>query len=182
MDARDLHGVKIAAVGPSTAAAVQTLGLRPDLVPREFVAEAIVAEFQDRGITPRRVLALRSDIGREALADGLRKMGAQVDEVVAYQTKAPNDSGKQARSAYRAEDGGIDYTTFTSSSGVKNLVDLLDGDPALINSSTVVCMGPVTAAKARELGVRVDLMAAEQTIYGLVQAVLDHASKTEMRR
>ncbi|MEX0763405.1 MAG: uroporphyrinogen-III C-methyltransferase [Dehalococcoidia bacterium] len=177
MDARSFHGVNVAAVGPSTAAAVKEIGIRPDLVPDQFVAEAVVAEFERRGYRPRRVLALRSNIGRETLPEGLRNMGAQVDEVVAYETKAPQDSAEMARAAYAEEQGGIDVTTFTSSSGVTNLLNLLDGDAGVVNSSTVACIGPITAEAARGLGVRVDIVGNEQTIDGLVKAVLEYTER-----
>lgn len=173
IDSRALAGVNIAAVGTSTAAAVrESLSINPDLVPDRFLAEEVAAEFKKRGINPTKVLHPRSDIGRESLPNALREMGAEVDEVAAYSTVKPDTSAEEARAAYAA---GIDYTTFTSSSGVKNLLELFDGDPGSINSSRVACIGPITADSCRDSGIRIDVTADEQTINGLVNAVLADA-------
>ena len=118
------------------------------------------------------MLHLRSSIGRETLPDGLRGLGARVDEAVAYETRSPESSGEQARAAFSPENGGIDVTTFTSSSTVKSLAALLGGDVSLINSTLVACMGPVTAGTARGLGIRVDVTAGEQSIEGLVDSIV----------
>ncbi|HAG55311.1 MAG TPA: hypothetical protein DCL17_02780, partial [Dehalococcoidia bacterium] len=115
------------------------------------------------------------DIGGEALTIGLRELGSQVDEVIAYSTRIPPDTGDLARDAYEE---GIDFTTFTSSSTVKNLVGLLGGSPDLINTSKTVIIGPVTAETAVELGVNIDIQAAEQSIDGLVAAITSLVSGT----
>jgi uroporphyrinogen-III synthase len=178
IDARALADVSVAAIGPATAATVQELlAVRPDLVPAEFVSEAVVGEFKDRGVKGKRVLLVRSDIGRDVLAQGLRELGAHVDEVVAYETKAPADSPEKARRAFSEEEGGIDVVTFTSSSSVENLVKLLERDSKLIDGAITACMGPVTAARARQLGLRVDIVPQEQTMEGLVNAIVEHVSK-----
>ena len=172
LDARALGGVKFAAVGPATAQALADMGIRADLLPGDYLAAAVVEEFRRAGFRGGSVLHLRSSIGRETLPDGLRGLGARVDEVVAYETRSPEDSGEQARAAFSPENGGIDVTTFTSSSTVKSLAALLGGDVNLINSTLVACMGPVTAGTARELGIRVDVTAGEQSIEGLVESIV----------
>ena len=131
---------------------------------------------QTDGITPKHVLFPRSEIGRETLASGLRELGSNVDEIVAYSTESPNDSGDLARAAYEE---GIDFTTFTSSSTVRNLVDLLGGSPDLINTSKTVIMGPITAGTAQELNVNNDIEAEEQSIPGIVKAILTHSTAPE---
>ena len=179
IDARALATTSIAAVGPATAACVsELLSIRADLVPAEFISEAVVEELRQRGVKGKKVLLVRSDIGRDVLETGLGALGAQVESVVGYETKAPEDSADQARKAFA---GGIDVVTFTSSSSVENLVKLLDGDVALINSATTACMGPVTAAKAAELNVRVDLVAGEQTMDSLVGAIEAHVASSAAR-
>ena len=172
LDTRALGHVRVAAVGPATAAALAKIGIRPDIMPERFDAMELVAKFEALEISPRRVLFPRSSIGKETLPDGLRALGVRVDEVVAYVSRTPNGSGAAAVKAYEA---GVDVTTFTSSSSVKNLMELLGGDPALINGSTVACIGPVTAETARGLGIEVDLMAEEQTIDGLVRTLVEAA-------
>jgi uroporphyrinogen-III synthase len=173
LDSRSLAGVKVATVGPATARAVEEiLAIGPDLVPKQFLAEEVAAEFTRRGIAPHKVLHPRSDIGRESLPQALREIGAEVTEVTAYRTVRSETSSEDASAAYAA---GIDYTTFTSTSGVKNLLEIVDGEPEVINSSRVACIGPITADSCREAGIRVDVLADEQTIDGLVTAVLDDA-------
>ena len=172
LDSRAFHNAKIAAVGPSTSRALAAIGLRADLVPDRFDADALVDKFEDEKSLPTRLLFPRSAIGREALPTRLREMGVRVDEVTAYETKMPETSGAEARAAYEA---GIDVTTFTSSSSVKNLVALMGGDVELINGTLVACMGPITAEAAKESGIRVDLMAERQTIDGLVEAIVNAA-------
>jgi uroporphyrinogen III methyltransferase/synthase len=178
IDARAFAGVSVAAIGPATAASVQELlAIRPDLVPAEYVSESVVAEFRTRPVKGGRVLVVRSDIGRDVLAQGLRELGAHVDEVVAYETKAPEDSADKARLAFSDDEGGIDIVTFTSSSSVDNLVRLLGRDSRLIDNAVTACMGPITAGRARQLGVRVDIVATEQTMEGLVGAIVDHFAR-----
>jgi uroporphyrinogen III methyltransferase/synthase len=177
IDARAFVGVSVAAIGPATSASVQELlSIRPDLVPAEFVSEAVVEEFRNRGVKGKRVLVVRSDIGRDVLANGLKDIGAKVVEVVGYETKSPADSAAQARRAFSVEEGGIDIVTFTSSSSVENLVKLLERDSKLIDNAITACMGPVTAGRAKQLGLRVDIVSTEQTMEGLVKAIEDHVA------
>lgn len=174
LDSRALSATSVAAVGPATASSVrELLGIKADLVPSEFISESVVEEFRRRDVSGQKVLLVRSDIGRDVLETGLKEIGASVDAVVGYETKAPEDSPDQARRAFA---DGIDVVTFTSSSSVENLVKLLGGDVSLINSATTACMGPVTAARASELKVRVDLVAGEQTMESLVGAIEAHAA------
>lgn len=167
-DARAFHATKIAAVGPATSRALQNIGLTADLVPDRFDADALLGKFKALPQRPSRILFPRSAIGRESLVNGLRDMGVEVAPVVAYETRMGESSGEQARAAYA---DGIDITTFTSSSSVENLVNLLNGDVAVVNGSTVACIGPVTADTARANGIDVDLMAESQTIDGLVEVI-----------
>ena len=111
------------------------------------------------------VLLPGADIGRDVLAKGLTEQGAKVERVAAYRTVTPENAGKDAR---------VDAITFTSSSTVRNLVDILGGDKSVLESSLIACIGPVTAGTARELGLRVDLVADEHTVEGLVEALTTH--------
>jgi uroporphyrinogen-III synthase len=154
---------KVAAIGPKTAEALRSRGAGVQLMPEEFRAEAILDEIGE--VDGQYVLLPRADIARPALAKGLRAMGAQVDEVTAYRTIR----GQPPRTAFDALRAKVDIVTFTSSSTVRNFValtqDLDYGDPL------IVCIGPVTAGTARELGLRVDGMAKEYTIEGLLEAL-----------
>ncbi len=172
LDGRAFAGVKVAAVGPATGVTVrQELGVAPDLVPEEYVSDAVLREMDAIGMDGKRVLVVGSDIGRDVLPDGLRELGAMVDRIIGYETKAPEDSGQQVRAAFAGP--GIDITTFTSSSGVDNLVDLTGG-PELINATVTACMGPITAERARERGLRVDIVAPERTMESLSWAILEY--------
>ena len=163
--------MKFAVNGPSTAKALSELGITADLMPARYLASELVNSLKNEGSTPKNVLFPRSEIGRETLAKGLRHMGSTVDEVTAYSTESPGDTGELATKAYEE---GVDFTTFTSSSTVKNLVDLMGGNLDLINTSKTVIIGPITSETARELGVNVDLQAEEQSTDGIVKAITKH--------
>ena len=150
------------------------MGIRPDLSPQVYAASRLVDAFAAEGVRSGRALCLRSDIGRETLPDGLRTIGLEVHEVVAYRTEMAPESSEAAREALRGGARGVDATTFTSSSTVTNLVRLLDGDIEPVNRTVVACIGPVTARTARDQGIRVDVVAKPQTIEGLVDSLVDH--------
>jgi uroporphyrinogen III methyltransferase/synthase len=174
LDGRAFADVKIAAVGPATGVAVRSeMGITPDLVPDEYVSDAVLRDLKALGVDGRRVLVVGSDIGRDVLADGLETLGAAVDRVVGYETHRPDDSVDQVSAAFA--DPGIDITTFTSSSGVDNLLDLACG-PDQINKTVTAAMGPITAERARERGLRVDIVAPERTMQSLAGAIVEHFS------
>jgi uroporphyrinogen III methyltransferase/synthase len=176
IDSRELSHLKFGVNGPSTARALTEIGINADAIPDQYLASAMVELLKTDGITPKNVLFPRSEIGRETLATGLRELGSNVDEVVAYSTESPNDTGDLARAAYEE---GIDFTTFTSSSTVRNLVDLLGGSPDLINASKTVIIGPITTETAKELNVNNDIEAEEQSIPGIVKAILSYVTASE---
>jgi uroporphyrinogen III methyltransferase/synthase len=167
-DLRLLEGPRLAAIGPATAQVLRAYGLRVDFVPAVYVAEEIVAGIGD--VRGQRLLLPRAAKVRQALAQGLRAKGALVDEVVAYRTTAASSGNLQAILG----NGKIDILTFTSSSTVRNLAAALSGRPPAeaLTGILVACIGPVTARTAQELGIRVDVVAGEHTIEGLVEAVV----------
>ncbi len=161
--------VCIAAIGPATAAALQAVGIAPQFVPGEYVAEAIAEGIGD--VQGRRVLLPRADIAREALAVELRRKGAEVDEIAAYRTVVrPPDAEALARAL--AEHPEV--ITFTSSSTVRGFVASLGGaDPAeALRGVVVACIGPITAQTAREAGLSPQIVAETYTMPGLVQAII----------
>jgi uroporphyrinogen III methyltransferase/synthase len=173
-DARIFDGAQLAAIGPVTAQALASRGLRADLVPDQYVAEAILEEIGPIG--GLRVLLPRADIARPALSEGLRQAGGEVDEVAAYQT-VPASSDDVRRIREMLEAGEIDVLTFTSSSTVRNFVKAMGAVPHLPSGTVVACIGPVTAQTATELGLPVDVSASEHTIEGLLSALLDHIGR-----
>jgi len=157
--------VKIAAIGPATAAALNRQSITPDLVPKVYTAEGVLEAFDQIGpVAGQRFLLARADIARKALAKGLIERGAYVDEVATYRT-VPIQRGPQPPPA--------DIVTFTSSSTVQGYVNCLGGcSPAeALNGSQVVCIGPITAATAKELEVPVSAVADEYTIEGMLETL-----------
>jgi uroporphyrinogen-III synthase len=170
-----LAHLAIGAIGPATASALAQRGLHASFIPTAYVAEAILAEIGD--MAGRRILLPRADIAREALAVGLREKGATVDEIAAYRT-VPGPGARELADLLRA--GSPDAITFTSSSTVRYLLGglaeagLARPDAcALLNSAAIVCIGPITAATARDEGLRVDAVAREYTTEGLVAALVE---------
>jgi uroporphyrinogen III methyltransferase / synthase len=164
---------KVAAIGPATAEALQRVGLRVDVVPEEFRAEALIEAISDESLVGKRVLIPRAKVAREVLPERLRGAGAEVVVPPAYET-APSSEGKD-QLAGELEAGRIDCVTFTASSTVDNFVAAFGTDEAagLLAGTRIACIGPITADAARRHGLEVDTEAAEYTIPGLVQAVLD---------
>ncbi len=162
-------GLRLAAIGPATAQALEEQGLRVALVPHRYIAEAILEDIGP--VADLHILLPRADIARKALADGLRVQGAQVDEVTAYRTVSA--AGDELLPAGLAE--GIDIATFTSPSTVHGFVALLEaaGRPVaqVLAGATVACIGPITARAAEEAGLRVDVVAQEHTVEGLLNDI-----------
>jgi uroporphyrinogen-III synthase len=122
------------------------------------------------------VLLPGSDIGRDVLAAGLTDLGARTQRVAAYRTATPQAAGQLARETLQA---GVDVVTFTSSSTVRNTLDILEGDKQYLEASLIACIGPITAATARQLGLRVDLVAEHNTVEGLVESLVRHFGPEE---
>ena len=159
--------LRLAAVGPATARALESRGLSAALIPDEYVAEALVAGLGD--VAGQRVLLPHAELAREVLASDLRARGAVVDEIAVYRTlPAAPDPGGLVELRH-----GVDAVTFTSASAARNFARVLAGE-ALSGDTITACIGPVTAAAAREAGLAVDVVAAEYTLDGLVSALAEH--------
>jgi uroporphyrinogen III methyltransferase/synthase len=180
-DIRSLHGPRLCAVGSATAERLARWGLKVDLKPAEFRAEAIRDALRARSpLEKTRVLIPRADIAHDVLAEELRKAGAEVTEVIAYRTvQEPVLRDQRGRDIYRLLlDHEIDVVLFSSASMVQNFADLMGEDQAadLLGPTVVACIGPVTAAAAEALHITPAVVAKEYTISGLVEAVVDHFS------
>jgi uroporphyrinogen III methyltransferase/synthase len=177
-DARALAGSILAAIGPATAQALAERGLISDVIPEKFVAEGLIAAMADRDLDGKKILLPRAAQAREVLPDELRRLGATVDVVPAYQTLPPDDdSAARAFTENTDNTENIDLVTFTSSSTVSNLARMLGPDFLdKLARTTVAAIGPITARTARELGLTVHIQADEYTIDGLVAAIRRHYS------
>jgi len=175
LDARAFAGLKIAAVGGVTAAALREWGIEPDLVPSgetEQSASGLLEVWPafDRSLDPiNRVFLPRADIATETLVAGLQALGWEVDDVTAYRTVRAAPPPPEVREAIKT--GRFDAVVFTSSSTVRNLVGIA-GKP---HAATVVaCIGPATAKTAQEHGLRVDVLAPEPSSEALVAALAEY--------
>jgi len=166
-DARAFGDVKIAAIGPKTAEALAARGIRVDLVPPAFVNEAVAAELLARTAPGQRILIYRAQEAREVLPETLREHGRNADVVAAYKTCFVDDPELAAKAAQ------ADVVTFTSSSTVAGFVHNVPDAPQTLAPKTVAAIGPITAQTARDAGIRVDVVADEFTVDGLLRALGD---------
>lgn len=161
-------GLRIAAVGPSTADEVArsfpgaSVALQPE---RDFRAEGLAEAFRSVGLPGRRVLLPVSARARDTLATALGEQGAAVTVVVAYRTVTPADAGLRIREAL---DGGIDVVTFASPSAVEGFAEAC---PDRSRWPAAAVIGPVTEAAARERGFEVRAVADAAVSQGLAQAL-----------
>lgn len=192
-DGRAFDGIQVAAIGPATARALGKRGIHAHFIPDEYIAEAIVDGLGE--VRGQRILLPRADIAREALAVALERRGAIVHENAAYRT-LPAAPDPQGLTELRR---GVDAITFTSSSTVRNFVLLLSGSAQYIdaanyrrmghhgipmpslNRAIIACIGPITAQTAREVGLPVNVMAAEYTMDGLVAALVEYFSPPDLQ-
>lgn len=173
---RNLQDLRIAAIGPATKRAIERRGGKVDIVPKEYVAESVVRSLRRR-VKGKRVLLVRAKVARDVIPRELRKAGAHVDVVEAYETVVPRSSRKRLGSALQNPRQRPHVVTFTSSSTVRNFVALLGSHGRVARAHTglhgirLASIGPVTSLTLRELGLRVDIAAREFTIPGLVEAI-----------
>lgn len=172
-DPRVLDGIKVATIGPATAAALQEVGIHPNLVPGEYRAEAIL-EALDRDLRGVRFLIPRAAEAREVLPAGLRERGAEVEIVPVYRAVRVADEAGTLPALLRA--GQIDAVTFTSSSTVVNFVEMFPEEDlsALLTGVTIACIGPITAETAGRYGLAADVIPSSFTIPSLADALVTH--------
>ena len=177
-DLRVLKGVKLGVVGSATAERLTRLGLKVDLEPAEFRAESVLHAMAQTGdLRGLKVLLPRADIGRELLADELRRQGAEVTEVVAYRTVIAEPEREGEPDIYRMLlERRIDVVTFTSASAVRNFVRVLGAEPAadLLRTTIVASIGPVTAEAATRCHIATTIVPASYTVPALVDAIVNY--------
>lgn len=169
-DARILGGVRVAAIGPATAAALRERGIVPDFVPDRYVAESVAEGLLERGVAGRRVLLPRAREAREVLPDVLRKAGALVDVIPVYETVPA--AVRREDVLERLAEGRIHCVTFGSSSTVENFLSLIPADTLRRYPDVkLAAIGPITAATLGKHGLPCDIRPEEFTIPALVEAL-----------
>jgi uroporphyrinogen III methyltransferase/synthase len=168
---RSIRG-RIAAIGPATGAALESLHLKVDRMGKEFVAESLLEAFSHGDVNGKRILLARAAVARDTLPAGLRARGARVDVAAAYQNASPDNLAARARELLAAP-RKPDWITFTSSSTVENLIAAIGGQA--LEGIQVASIGPVTSATARRLGVAITVEASRFDESGLVEAILSKA-------
>lgn len=173
-DVRALNRLRTAAIGPVTAEKLRSHGLKSDIIPENYRAEAVVAAFRKEDLKGKKVLLPRAAEARPVLPVELRNMGAEVDEITVYLTENVKDNADELIEQLAAKT--IDLITFTSSSTVKNFKALLPPDKFkdLMEGVTVASIGPITSDTAADLGFDVHITAQTYTIPGLCDAILQY--------
>jgi len=174
---KKFNRLKIAAIGPATRKAIREHGLKVHVMPREYVAESVVESLRGK-VKGKRVLLARAKVARDVIAAQLRKLGAQVDVVEAYQTVVPLKSRTRLRAVLKDPKRHPQVITFTSSSTVRNFLAMLGRKNRIdLKKVCLASIGPITSATLLEFGLQANLQAKDYTIPGLIQAILGHVEK-----
>lgn len=170
--------VRVAAMGPATARALEAHGISVDLIPEQYVAESLVEALRDQ-VFGKDVLLVRARVARDVVPEGLAQAGARVHVVDAYQTVVPESSCEALRNLLADGGGAPDAATFTSASTVTNFFRLLQagGVGAWPPGMAAASIGPVTSRTLLEYGIEPVVEAAEFTIPGLVSALCRWAER-----
>jgi uroporphyrinogen-III synthase len=187
-------GPRVAAIGPATKRALEQRGIHVDVVPKEYVAESVVRSLKDK-VKGQRVLLVRAKVARDVIPRELRKAGALIDVVEAYETVVPEPSRRRLNAVLKSPLRRPHVVTFTSSSTVRNFVELLGGSRSAKraiggvrgqecprHTLFLASIGPVTSSTLRELGLKADIAAKEYTIPGLVAAIVGEIEARKLTR
>ncbi|MGA8342179.1 MAG: uroporphyrinogen-III synthase [Candidatus Sulfotelmatobacter sp.] len=179
--------LRIAAIGPATKKAIEQRGAKVSLVPKEYVAESVVRRLKNK-VKGKRVLLVRAKVARDVIPRELRKAGARVEVVEAYETVVPQSSRARLRATLKDPKKRPHVVTFTSSSTVRNFVELLGPRQAsktrnhALAEVRMASIGPVTSSTLREQGLPVDIAAKEFTVPGLVAAIVQMFARRNERK
>ncbi|WP_425213890.1 uroporphyrinogen-III C-methyltransferase [Tumidithrix helvetica] len=188
-DSRSLHKLKLAVVGQKTADILGKYGITPDLIPPNFIADALIETFLEKfpTIEGTRILFPRVQSGgREILIEQFKQHGAAIAAVPAYESGCPTEIDSQALKAIQTQQ--IDVISFASSKTVKHFCQLLSGVAATdiwqswLLPVKIASIGPQTSLTCRELLGRVDCEAEEYTLEGLTAAITKLVQAIPMRQ
>ena len=175
LDLRFIANQKIAVIGPGTESALKKYFIKPDLRPeKDYTQEGLLAAFSLVDLKGKRVLLIRAKVARDVLPKGLAELGANVEILPIYETKLPEESKEKLVLILRQ---GVDVITFTSSSTVENFFKLLEGTEVKLSKVLFAVIGPITANTLRQYGFEPEIIAKENTIQGLVSAILEYFQK-----
>jgi uroporphyrinogen-III synthase len=180
----DMQHLLVVAIGPATARAIESEGVGVSIVPEKYVAESVVEALRGKITKHSRVLLVRAKVARDVLPDELRKMGAQVEVIEAYQTRVPEGAAEKIKTLFANPGRRPHVVTFTSSSTVTNFLSLLGEGAAwkqMLEGVTLASIGPVTSATLRAADLDPAVEASEYTMDGLVAAIEEYAARTRRR-
>jgi uroporphyrinogen-III synthase len=166
--------LRIAAVGRATAAQLTEAGFTPNLVPNIATGEGLVAALTAQGMDGQRVLLPLSNLAHDTVRAGLVAAGATVDVIEAYRTEQVAASEVDSELLAQVRGGEVDAAIFLSPSSVHGLAQMLDGEIGALRSAVIACIGPTTAAAARDAGLTVAVLPPDSTVKALVTALADY--------
>jgi len=174
----DMEHLLVVAIGPATAAAIQSEGVSVSIIPEKYVAESVIEAMRPHMFKSSRVLLVRAKVARDVLPDELRKMGAQVDVIDAYETRIPADAEARIKKLFADPASKPHLVTFTSSSTATNFFALLGDDVHnLLDNVRLASIGPVTSGTLKSSGFPPNIEAQEFTMGGLVEAIKQSADR-----
>ena len=174
-DFRDLKDIRICTIGPATAATIEKLGIRVDVVPEEFISEGVVREFEQFNLKGSRILLPRAEKARDVIPEGLTRLGAKVNVVTAYRTVNSGRDKSELENFIRERK--VDVITFTSPSTVTNFMEIMGKEFVIPPTIKIACIGPVTSAAVKKAGLPVDIIQERYTIPGLVDTLVGYFSR-----
>jgi uroporphyrinogen-III synthase len=169
---------KVAAIGPATARAVETLlGVAVALIPPQAVAESFAAALLPQALrpdgSPTRFLLVRAEVARDTLLDALTQAGAEVTIAAAYRTVIPTGSVEGIRELFAAPQNYPDAITFTSSSTATNLLALIEAAGVTLPPDIPrISIGPITSQTLREVGLPPHAEAGDPSVAALAESVV----------
>jgi uroporphyrinogen-III synthase len=176
----DMKHLLVVAIGPATAAAIQSEGLGVSIVPEKYVAESVIEALRGKLFQQSRVLLVRAKVARDVLPIELRKMGATVEVIEAYETRVPEDAKEKLEKLFRDPGSRPHVVTFTSSSTANNFLALLSQNAReFLEGVHLASIGPVTSDTLKQAGFSPTIEAREFTMQGVVNAITAYASQTD---
>jgi uroporphyrinogen-III synthase len=175
----DMKHLLVVAIGPATAAAIQSEGLGVSIVPEKYVAESVIEALRGKVFKGSRVLLVRAKVARDVLPEELRKAGATVDVIEAYETVVPEGAAERLNKIFANPATRPHIVTFTSSSTATNFLGLLASEQRQhLHEICLASIGPVTSATLSKAGFAPTVEAREYTMGGLVEAIAKYARES----